>query len=421
MHKQNGITRFFGKTFFSLRNYNYRLFFIGQTISNTGNWLTNVALILLVLKLTGSGLAVGILSACQFGPMLFLSAWAGAIADRSDKRKLLLLTQTLEMLQSVGLAILAFMPHPPMIGLFILATWGGILLSFDNPLRRSFVSEMVPEEDIPNAVVLYSTIINVSRILGPTLAGILIVTLGYGLCFTMDAISYLAVLICLYIMRTNELHREPPKPRTKGEVREGIRYVISLPTLWISFGMLLAIGMLSYNFRVTLPLFVTRALHSTESMFTILYSIFSFGAVICALFLAHRSVVHIRHIVIGSIALGLSMIALSLVPWVVLAFPVIFIMGMSSILYMTSTTTLVQVEAKPEMRGRVLALQTVLNAGTTLLGGPFSGWLADAFGGRAPIMFGGIISLAAADFGYYYAQKYRIYSQEICNTTECAS
>ncbi|HNX01033.1 MAG TPA: MFS transporter, partial [Candidatus Cloacimonadota bacterium] len=219
MHKQNGITRFFGKTFFSLRNYNYRLFFIGQTISNTGNWLTNVALILLVLKLTGSGLAVGILSACQFGPMLFLSAWAGAIADRSDKRKLLLLTQTLEMLQSVGLAILAFMPHPPMIGLFILATWGGILLSFDNPLRRSFVSEMVPEEDIPNAVVLYSTIINVSRILGPTLAGILIVTLGYGLCFTMDAISYLAVLICLYIMRTNELHREPPKPRTKGEVR----------------------------------------------------------------------------------------------------------------------------------------------------------------------------------------------------------
>ena len=149
-------------TFLSLRNRNFRLFFIGQAISNTGNWLTTVALTLLVLHLTHSGLAVGLVTACQFGPILLLSAWAGAIADRSNKRKLLLVTQSLEMAESIGLAVLAFLPHPPLAGLYALAIVGGTLLSFDNPLRRSFVTEMVPPEDIPNAVVLYSIIVNIS-------------------------------------------------------------------------------------------------------------------------------------------------------------------------------------------------------------------------------------------------------------------
>ncbi|MGH2639672.1 MAG: MFS transporter, partial [Rhabdochlamydiaceae bacterium] len=144
-----------GKTFLSLRTRNFRLFYIGQTISNTGNWLTNVALTLLVLHITNSGSAVGLLAACQYGPILFLSVWGGAIADRSNKRYLLLLTQTLEMLESFALAALAFMPHPPLSAFYAVATVGGILLAFDNPIRRSFVSEMVPAEDIPNAVVLY--------------------------------------------------------------------------------------------------------------------------------------------------------------------------------------------------------------------------------------------------------------------------
>ncbi|HEY5113401.1 MAG TPA: MFS transporter, partial [Coriobacteriia bacterium] len=162
------------KTFLSLRNRNFRLYFFGQLVSNTGNWLTNVALILLVLKITGSGLAVGLLAACQFGPILFLSAWAGAFADRSDKRRMLLLTQSLEMAESFGLAILAFMPHPPLGGLYALALFGGTLLAFDNPLRRSFVTEMVRADDIPNAVVMYSATVNVARIFGPALAGLLV-------------------------------------------------------------------------------------------------------------------------------------------------------------------------------------------------------------------------------------------------------
>jgi MFS family permease len=392
--------RMFGKTFVSLRNRNFKLFFIGQLISSTGNWLTNVALTLFVLKMTGSGFAVGVLVACQFGPILFLSAWAGAIADRSDKRRMLFWTQGLEMAQSCGLAIVAFLPHPPLVTLYILALAGGVLLSFDNPLRRSFVTEMVPPEDISNAVVLYSAIVNIARIFGPALAGLLVVTLGYGWAFTIDAATYLAVLFCLLIMRTHALYRQPVKMRTKGEIREGLRYIRSMPLLWISFLMLAAIGTLSYNFNVTFPLFVTVALHSTDGVFTILYSVFSFGAVVSALIVAHRNLVRIQHILLGALLLGLSMLLLAAMPTVLSSMFAVFLVGMASILYMTATTAIVQVEAKRDMHGRVLALQTVLVAGTGLIGGPLSGWLADVLGGRAPLLVGGVVCLIAAAYGF---------------------
>lgn len=359
-----------------------------------------------MLKITGSGFAVGLTAACQYGPILFLSAWGGAIADRSDKRRLLLVTQSLEMAQSVGLAILAFAPHPSLGALYTIAVAGGILLAFDNPLRRSFVSEMVREEDIPNAVVLYSTIVNVSRVFGPALAGLLVVTLGYGWCFTIDAATYLVVLFCIVIMRPEELHRQPPKPRGKGEVRAGLRYMMSMPTLWISYGMLAAVGTLAYNFQVTLPLFVTRGLHSTEGMFTVIYSIFALGSVVSALVVAHRNLVQMRHIITGAIGMGVTMLMLAAAPNVAIAAPIMFIVGMTSILYMTATTAIVQVSAKREMHGRLLALQTVLVGGTGLIGGPVSGWLADTMGGRAPIVLGGLVCLGAAGFGYFAKQRY---------------
>ena len=393
-------------TFLSLRNRNFRLYFTGQLVSNTGNWLTNVALVLLVLKITGSGLAVGLLAACQFGPILFLSAWAGAFADRTDKRRMLLVTQSLEMAESIGLAILAFLPHPPLGGLYALALVGGALLAFDNPLRRSFVTEMVRAEDISNAVVMYSATVNVARIFGPALAGLLVVTLGYGWCFAIDAASYSAVLVCLFLMRPAELRRRPPRPRTKGEVRAGLRYVASMPLLWISFAMLAAIGTLSYNFNVTLPLFVTDALHSTGGVFTIMYSVFSVGAVVSGLIVAHRRLVRLRHIIIGAAALGVTMLVLGSAPGVPAAIPAVFFVGMSSILYLTSTTAIVQIEAQPEMHGRVLALQMVLMAGTAPVGGPLMGWIADTFGGRVPIVLGGVVCLLAAAFGYAANRRY---------------
>jgi MFS family permease len=395
------------KTFRSLRNRNFRLYFFGQLISNTGNWLTTVALILFVLKVTGSGFAVGILSALSYGPIFFLSPWAGAIADRRDKRKLLFLTQALEMIQSASLAVLAFMPHPPIIGLYALALFGGILLAFDNPFRRSFVGEMVPREDLPNAVVLFSSVVNFSRIFGPALAGLLTVTLGFGWCFTIDALSYLVVLICIIMMRTKELHRPIKNYEDKSGIKEGIRYIASMPVLWITFVILAAIGTLAYNFNVTLPLFVTKGLHSTGGVFTILYSIFSLGALLGGLAIAHRNLVGIKHVILGAFFLGLSMLMLAFMPNVLLAFPIAFLVGAASVLYTTSTTAIVQLESKHHMHGRILALQSVFIMGTAVIGGPLSGWISDVLGGRAPIFFGGIVCLAAAIFGYF-SKKYYI-------------
>jgi MFS family permease len=394
-------------SFTSLKTRNFRLYFFGQIISNTGNWLTNVAIILLVLKLTHSGLDVGILAACSFGPILLLTAWAGSVIDRSNKRHFLLLTQTLEMFQSFGLAALAFMHHPPIFGLYALAVLGGVFLAFDNPIRRTFVSEMVPKDQVPNAVVLYSLIVNVSRIFGPALAGILVVSAGYGWAFTLDALSYVVVIICIIRMRPDELFSYPVVARAKGAVREGIRYIRDTPVLWISFVMLTLIGVFSYNFTVTLPLFVTTALHGSTLSFTILYSVFSFGAVIGALLVAKRHAVQLKHVILGAFALGGAMVLLSLVPNTKIALPAGFVLGLASILYMTATTTIVQVQSKHEMLGRVLALQTVLLFGTTPIGGPLLGWLSDARGGRSPILLGGIVALGTGLFGYYANRRFQ--------------
>jgi MFS family permease len=393
------------RTFQSLGTRNFRLFFIGQSISNTGNWLTNVALILFVLRLTHSGLAVGLLAACQFGPMLFLSAWAGAVADRGEKRRMLFVTQGLEMAQSIGLAGLAFLPRPSILALYALAVFGGGVLAFDNPLRRSFVPEMVSANDLPNAVVLYSTIVSLSQIFGPTLAGLLATTLGFGWCFTLDAASYVAVIACLAMMRTAELYRTPPAARTGREIREGLQYVLSVPDLWISFAMFAAIGLFSFNFRVALPLLVTDSLHSTDVAFTVLYSITSVGAVIGALAVADRRLVKLRHVIGGSVAVGISMLMLSAMPTVAAAGPAAFLVGVATIVYTTSTTSLAQVDTRRDMHGRVLALQTALIGGTALFGGPLVGRIADLGGGRAPIVVGGTVCLAVAGLGHLAGRR----------------
>ena len=205
-----------GATFRSLKLRNFRLFFCGQLISQIGNWLTLIAQSLLVLELTDSGLALGLLAACQFGPVLVLGAWSGLVADRSDKRKLLIGVQSFAMVQSFALATIAFMDNPPLAGVYVIAVFGGIATAFDNPARRAFVVEMVPEADVQNAVSLNSALMTGSRVVGPALAGLLIVTTGYGWTFAVDGISYLAVIAGLLMMRPSEMRPHTPSPRGKG-------------------------------------------------------------------------------------------------------------------------------------------------------------------------------------------------------------
>lgn len=392
-------------TFRSLHTRNFRLFFIGQLISNSGNWLTMVALTLLVLHLTNSGLDVGLLAACQFGPILVLSPFAGLVADRSDKRRLLYVTQTAEMAQSFALAALAFMHRPPLVALFGVALAGGCLLAFDNPARRSFVTQMVAADDVPNAVTLYSALVNTSRIFGPTLAGALVVTVGFGWCFTIDAISYVTVLVALAMMRDRELRPIAAAPRGKGQVREGVRYVHGVRELWASFVMIAVIGTLSYNFSVVFPLFVERALHGGDAQYTLVYAVFSAGSLVGALAVARRRDIGLRLIVVSAALFGASLIVLGFVPSVLVALPVVALVGVSSVSYMTATTALVQVRAEPSMHGRALALQSALMIGTTPVGGPLLGALADARGARLPVFVGAAAALGAALLGWLYCTR----------------
>ena len=240
-------------TFQSLHVRNFRLFFSGQLISQIGNWLTMVALTLLVLKLTDNGVAIGFLAAAQFGPVLLIGAWAGLIADRSDKRKLLIIVQSIAMAQSFALAALAFSGSPPLWAIYSVALVGGITVAFDNPARRAFVVEMVPKEDMNNAVSLNSAAMTSSRIFGPALAGLLVITVGFGWAFLADGLSYIAVLIGLGMMRTSELHPSPITERAKGQVRAGLRYARSVPDLWVPLVMMAIVGTLRLQLPDRLP------------------------------------------------------------------------------------------------------------------------------------------------------------------------
>lgn len=392
-------------TFRSLRVRNFRLFFVGQLISQVGNWLTLVTQTLLVLKLTDSGLAVGLLAATQFGPVLLIGPFAGLIADRSDKRKLLMIVQALAMAQSFVLAFLAFLAHPPVLGIYATAFCGGVTVAFDNPARRAFVVEMVPEAEVHNAVSLNSALMTSSRIVGPALAGLLITTVGYGWAFLSDGLSYIAVLAALWMMVPGELRLPPVAVRGRGQVREGLRYVRRVPDLWVPLVVMTIIGTLTFNYQVVLPLFVKRTFGGTDATFTLLYSSFSVGSLAGALASARRKSISVRQIVVAAGLFGVADLAFTFSPVLAVAFPLAVLVGVTSIGFMTASTTMVQVRANPQMRGRVLALQAMVFLGSTPIGGPIVGAVSDRFGARFGLLIGAVAALGAAGWGWWMCRR----------------
>ena len=388
-------------TFDSLRVRNFRLFFSGQLISQIGNWLTLIAQALLVLKLTDSGFALGLLAACQFGPVLVLGAWSGLVADRSDKRKLLMIVQSFAMLQSFALAFIAFMHHPPVVAIYVVAVLGGIATAFDNPARRAYVVEMVPEANVQNAVSLNSALMTGSRVVGPALAGLLITTVGYGWTFATDGISYLAVILGLFLMRTRENRPHIATPRGKGQVREGLRYVRTMPELFVPLMMMAIVGAFAFNFQTVMPLLVKRTLHGNDRTFTLIYSVISVGSLVGALLSARRSSVNVRHIILSTYAFGVAMLLLAITPTVAFAYPIGVLVGISSITFMTTSTAIVQLRADPSMRGRVLALQAIVFLGSTPIGGPILGWVCQQYGARIGVVIGGLSAIIAGIYGMH--------------------
>jgi MFS family permease len=393
------VSQFARDTFKSLSSRNFRLFFFGQLVSQVGNWLTLVAQALLVLKLTHNGVALGAIAAAQFGPVLIMGPWAGLIADRSDKRRLLLVVQAVAMLQSFALAALAFSGRPPLAAIYAVALVGGITVAFDNPARRSFVVEMVPVEDVNNAVSLNSALMTSSRVVGPAIAGLLITTVGFGWCFLGDGLSYISVIIGLWMIRTEELRPAPVTKRAKGQVREGLRYARTKRELWVPLLMMAVIGTLSYNFQTVFPLFATRDLHGTGTTYTMLFSVVSVGALVGALAAAHRRSVGVRTVANAALAYGAAMAVMAFVPNAPAAYVVGVLLGLASIAFLTASTAIVQIEAAPEMRGRVLALQAMLFLGSTPIGGPIVGFISEEFGARYGIGLGAVAAFAAGLWG----------------------
>ncbi|MEO7555297.1 MAG: MFS transporter [Acidimicrobiales bacterium] len=396
MKRIRGATR---ETFRSLGSRNFRLFFSGQLISQVGNWLTLVAQTLLVLHLTDSGVAVGVLAACQFAPLLLFGAWTGLVADRSDKRKLLLIVQVLAMVQSFALAALAFSGNPPVWSIYLVAAVGGFAVAFDNPARRAFVVEMVDEEDVQNAVSLNSALMTSSRVVGPALAGLLVHTVGFGWCFAVDGASYVAVLIGLWLMDPSRLRRPPVTPKERGQVRAGLRYVRNVPELWFPLVMMAIIGTLAFNFNVVMPLFAMRSLGGDDGTFTLLLSVISVGSLAGALATARRTTINLHDLVVAALGFGASMVLLAAAPSLPFAFPAALVVGVTSISFLTGSTAIVQLRADPAMRGRVLALQAMVFLGSTPIGGPILGLVCEVLGARYGLVLGAAACFAAAAVG----------------------
>ncbi len=389
-----------GSTFASLKVRNFRLFFTGQIISQVGNWLTLIAQTLLVYKITNSGVALGVLTASQFLPNLLLGPWAGVIADRRDKRRLLLTVQSIAMLQSFVLAGVAFSDHPSVVAICIVASCGGVANAFDNPARRSFVVEMVPVDQTQNAVSLNSALMTGSRVVGPALAGFLIHKVGFGWCFVVDGVSYFAVLLGLFLIRVTELRPMEMLAKGKGQILSGVRYARREPDLWVPLVMMAIVGTFTFNFNVVMPLLLKRTFHGGDTLFTNFYAVLSIGSVVGALVAARRTGIESRHMVWSSAAFGVAMAALALSPNAAVAFPIGFLVGVTSISFMTTSTTLIQLRSDPAMRGRVLSLQAMVFLGSTPIGGPIVGTISQWLNPRVGVAVGAAAALIAAFYGW---------------------
>lgn len=382
-------------TFRSLRGRNFRLFFVGQIVSQTGTWMQMVAIGLLVLALTDSGVAVGLITAAQFLPILVLGAWGGVLADRRDRHTLLLVMNAIGAVVAASFAVLVLTDRAALWSIYALTFAVGTVTALENPTRRAFVTDLVDDADVPNAVGLNSTLMTGSRVVGPAVAGALIAGPGIGWCFAANAISYLPQLALFARMDRTRFRPAERVAKAKGQLREGLRYVWSAPDLRLPLLLVSAVGTLAFNFSVILPLFATRDLNGGPATFTTLFSVMSVGSVVGALTIARRTHADTAFLSRCTIALGVAMLVLAAAPVTAVAYLAVIPVGITSVMVISGSNTVVQLGTTPAMRGRVLALLAVVFLGSTPVGGPIAGWVSEAFGARWALVLGAVTALLA--------------------------
>jgi MFS family permease len=384
------------RSFTSLSVPNYRRYFTGQLVSLSGNWMQIVAEMWLILSLTGSGLAVGVTSALQFLPFLLFGAFGGLLADRVPKRDLLIVTQTLMAAPAlvlwgitVGGAVAPWM-------VWALVFVRGSVNAIDNPTRQSFAIEMVGADRVVNAVSLNNAIIHSARILGPAGAGILIATLGVAPCFLLNALSFGAMIVALRGMNPAELRPAPVAYRGRGAVRAALGYVARTPSLAIPLGMMAVVGTLGYNFQVILPLLARFSFDGGPATYTALAVAMGAGSVVGALAAGARGRVGPRLLIAAASGFGAVALLAALAPSVPLEIAALIPLGAASVTFAAGINSSLQLAADPAMRGRVMALYSIVFLGSTPIGGPIAGWLSQSIDPRAALVMAGAAGLVAA-------------------------
>jgi MFS family permease len=395
------------KTFSSLKVPNYRLYAAGQSISMTGTWMQMTAQSWLVLTLTHSSTDLGLVVALQAIPVLLLGPYGGVVADRSDKRRLMIALQIAMGIQALVLGLLVVAGSARFWEICALAVVLGLNNAFENSARQSFVREMVGKEELRNAITLNSVTVNAARAVGPAIGGVLIATVGTGACFLLNAASFAAVVASLLMMDKSALRPSPPAARARGQLREGLRYAARTPTIAIPLAMMGLVGLLAYEFSVSLPVLAERSFHGGSEAYGFMTAAMGIGAVIGGLFTAARGRTGLRPMILASAGFGVTILVCAFAPFLGLAYVALLFTGWASVSFIAIGNSTIQLSSEPSMRGRVLALWQVAFQGTTPVGGPAIGWIIAVTDPRIGLAVGGVSCFAAAIGGVALARRYR--------------
>jgi MFS family permease len=396
-----------GRTFRALEVRNYRRFFAGQLISVSGTWMQSVGQAWLVLRLTNSGAALGLVLALQTLPVLVGGAWGGVLADRFDKRRLLVATQAAAAAVAVTLGALTISGAVRLWMVGALALVFGAVNMIDIPTRQAFVQEMVGRDHLVNAISLNSVVMNGARVVGPALAALLIASAGIGPCFLVNAVSYLAVIAALVSIRGGELQRVPAPARSRGQLKDGLRYVWATPGLRLPLLTMAVVGTFAYEFQVTLPLLARFTFHAGASGYGVMCSSMGAGAVVGGLVTAALARPSGRRLATATALFGVLILAAAMAPTLWAMFLLIALTGAASIYFAAMANTTIQLAAAPEMRGRVMSLYSIAFMGSTPIGGPIVGWIGEVFDPRAALALGGVACLVVAILAWRSLSKLR--------------
>ena len=393
------------RTFSALNVPNFRRYYAGQAVSLVGTWMQSVAQSWLVYVLTHSATDLGLAVALQTLPVLVLGPYGGVIADRVDKRRLMVVLQSAMGVQALVLGLLTVLGVVRFWEILVLAVILGLNNTFENPARQAFVLEMVGPNEVRNAVSLNSTLFNAARAVGPAVAGILIATVGVGICFLLNAASFIAVVFSLVTMDRSLLQPSPPAGRANGQVREGFRYVAHTPRLLVPLVMMAIVGTLAYEFQVVLPVVAKGTFHGGAEAYGFMTAAMGIGAVLGGLVTAARGKTGLRPFTIAAAALGLALAVAAFSPVLALELVALALVGYASVSFLATGNTTLQLEAEPSMRGRVMSLWAVAFLGTTPIGGPLLGWIIAETNGRVGLAAGATACLLAAAIGVLAAWR----------------